>query len=85
MLKPQPLANAFAATAVIFILFLYFLKIIAPPIFKLLINSQFLGADIASQVPPANIANALGILIAVAVISWVLGYLVGIFYNKFNQ
>jgi hypothetical protein len=85
MLKPQPLANAFAAASVIFYLALIALKLVAPPLFKLILNSQFLGADIASQVPSANLANLLGFLIAIAVFAWFFGYLVALFYNRFSK
>jgi len=85
MLKPRPLANAFAASSAIFYAVLYLLKLSAPPLFELLFNSQFLGAPIAAQVPSLNFANFVGTLIVVAVVSWFLGYLVAIFYNKFNQ
>ncbi|OGD88122.1 hypothetical protein A2693_02555 [Candidatus Curtissbacteria bacterium RIFCSPHIGHO2_01_FULL_40_12] len=84
MLKPLPLANAVACASVVFYAFLYLLKLIAPPFFKLLLDSQFLGAPIASQVPDLNFANFLGALIAVACISWIFGYLVAVFYNRFS-
>lgn len=85
MLKPQPLAAAFALTTIAFYLFLFILKITAPPFFRLVLNSQFLGADIASQVPPINLANFLGILIALGILSWFAGYLIALLYNRFNK
>jgi hypothetical protein len=85
MLKPRPLANAFAATTAIFYFVLYLLKLLAPPFFQLLLNSQFLGAPIASQVPKLNLANFLGAMIAVVVVSWTLGYLIAVIYNRFAK
>ena len=85
MLKPVPLANSFAATAAAFYIFLFLLKALAPPFFKLIFNSQFLGADIASQMPKLNLANFIGALIAVSIVSWAFGYLVAIFYNKSSK
>lgn len=83
MLKPLPLANAFAATTAIFYIVLFLLKLFAPPFFQLLLNSQFLGAPIASQVPNLNLANFLGAMIAIVVVAWILGYLIAVIYNRF--
>ena len=84
MLKPQALAGSFAAATVALYLFLFLLRILAPPFFKLILNSQFFGTDLASQVPPFNLANLLGMLIAVGVTAWIFGYLAATFYNKFR-
>lgn len=83
MLKPTAFANAAALATIIFYLALLILKSIAPIIFRLIINSQFLGADIASQVPPLSGANFLGILIATALTVWIFGYLLARIYNRF--
>lgn len=85
MLHPQAFANAFAAASIVFYLVLVILRLAAPPFFKLVLNSQFLGADIASQVPRFNAANLLGFLIAIAVIAWVFAYLVAVIYNKYSK
>lgn len=82
MLKPQALANSFTLTTAILYILLYLLKVIAPPFFNLLLNSQFFGADIASQVPKFNPLNFIGILIAVCIIAWIFGYLVATIYNR---
>lgn len=84
-LNPVAFANAFAAAGIIFYLVLVILQLVAPPFFKLVLNSQFLGADIASQVPEANAINLLGFLIAMAVVAWIFGYLVAVIYNKFSR
>lgn len=85
MLKAQAFANAFAGAAIGFYILLVILKVAAPPLFQLIFNSQFLGADIASQVPEMNLANLIGLLIAVGVITWIFGYLVAVIYNRFSK
>ena len=85
MLKPQPLANSLALITGLAYLFLYLLKTFAPVFFKLILNSQFFGADIASQVPKLSFANLLGILIATVVVAWIVGYAIAFFYNQFNK
>jgi hypothetical protein len=85
MLKPKALANSFAGATVILYVVLFILKIIAFPFFQLILNSQFFGVNIASQVPRMNPANFLGVLITVGVASWIFGYLVAAIYNKFNK
>ena len=85
MLKPQAFGNAFGLTAIIIYIVLFALRAVAEPFFKLLLNAQFMGADIASQVPNLNFANFLGILIAVGVFSWVFGYLMAVIYNRFAK
>ena len=85
MLKPQALANALAGSIIIFYIILFVLKIIAPPFFRLILNSQFFGADIAAQIPSFNLANFLGFLITLGVVSWTFGYLAATIYNKFKS
>lgn len=85
MLKPQAFANAIAATAVIFYILLFILQLAAPPLFQLIFNSQFLGADVASLLPKMNLANFAGLLIAIGVVSWIFGYLIAVIYNRFAK
>ena len=85
MLKPQALANSFVLTTATLYIFLYLLKLVAPPFFRLLINSQFLGADIASQVPKFSLVNFVGILIAACVVAWAFGYLLASIYNRLAE
>ena len=85
MLKPQPFANAFALATIIIYIVLFVLKALAEPFFKLILNTQFFGADIASQVPNLSLINFLGILIAVGTFSWVFGYLLAVIYNRFAK
>ena len=82
MLKPQALANSFAGTTIILYIVLFILKIIAFPFFQLIINSQFFGINIADEVPTMNLANFLGVLIAVGLIAWLVGYLIATIYNR---
>lgn len=82
MLKPTALAGAFTASTVSLYVIFYILQIFAPPFFRLMLNSQFLGADLASSVPKPNLINFLGVLIAVGLIAWIFGYLLGRIYNR---
>lgn len=81
MLKPEAFANSFALATAILYFFLFILNKLSPPFFKLFFNSQFLGADISSQVDKLHLINFLGALIAVSLLSWVFGYLVAKIYN----
>jgi hypothetical protein len=85
MLKPEALAHAFALTVAVFYIFLFILNKIAPPFFQLFFNSQFLGADISSQVSRLSLTNFLGALLAISITSWIMGYLVAIIYNKYAK
>jgi len=82
MLKVESLANAFAISTAILYIALFVLKIIAPPFFKLFLNSQVFGADIASQIPKLNFLNFLGTLIAVSITAWIFGYMLAFIYNN---
>ena len=85
MLKPQALANSLAGATALLYLFLYVLKLLAPPFFELILNSQYLGADVASQLPQISFPGFLGALIAIAVTSWTFGYIVAVIYNKYEK
>ncbi|MBI2598680.1 hypothetical protein HYW40_00450 [Candidatus Curtissbacteria bacterium] len=85
MLKPVPLAASFAAATIVLYIIFYILQIVAPPFFKLALNSQFMGADFAALVPKPNLANFLGVIIAVGTVSWLFGYLLAKVYNKFSR
>jgi hypothetical protein len=82
MFKPIAFANAFALTTAILYLAFYTLQIIAPPFFKLAVNSQLMGADLVSLIPGPNITNFLGVMIAVLLLSWIFGYLLARIYNR---
>ena len=85
MLSPWAFANAFALTTVILYGIIYLLRFIAAPFFKLIVNSSFFGADIASQVPELTLANLLGVLIISATLSWTFGYLTASIYNRYAK
>lgn len=85
MLKAHNFGNAFSGATVIIYTFLFILNKLSPPFFELFINSQFLGADISSQINEVKFVNFLGSLIAVGVLTWIFGYLVAIIYNKTSK
>jgi len=85
MLSPWALANAFAATTVVLYGIIYLLRFVAPPFFKLIVDSSFFGADIASQIPKLTLANLLGVLIIAATLSWAFGYLTASIYNRYAK
>ncbi len=85
MFKPVAAANAFAGATIILYIIFYLLQIAAPPFFKLVLNSQFMGADIASSVPQPNFTNFLGILIAAGLAVWIFGYCLARIYNRLTQ
>lgn len=85
MLKPSALATAFAGSTATLYVLLYLLKIFANPFFGLILNSQYLGADIASQTSDISFTSFLGALIAVSVVTWLFGYLSAVIYNKYSK
>lgn len=85
MLKPEALANGFAGATTAIYIVLFLLNRLAPPFFKLFFNSQYLGADVSSQIAKISLINFLGSLIAVALACWIFGYLVAVIYNKFSN
>lgn len=85
MLKPIPFANSFAATTLLFYVVLYLLKLLAPPFFELIFNSQFLGANVASLATEITFATFLGAAIAISVVTWIFGWTVAYFYNYFAK
>ena len=59
------------------------IMLVSPALFAYLFNAQFLGANIAGSVPPLNEASVTGLLLSLAVFSWVAGYLWAHLYNWF--
>jgi len=84
-LNAKAFGNAFAGLSVVFYVLCYILQVIAPELFVYIFNAQFLGADIASLIPGTTFGAFVGILVAVAIVSWICGYLLAHFYNKFNK
>ena len=86
MFKPKPFANALALTSAIAYVVFYLLALVAPKAFAFLFNAQFLGADIASQVPAnMSLGSFIGVLVGIVVITWILGYIWAYFYNRFSK
>lgn len=86
MLKLVPWANAITATAVVAYVALWLLSVVAPALFTLVFNAQFLGADVASLYPTGqDMGTAFTGLVVVGVTAWLFGYLWAWFYNRFAQ
>ncbi|MDO8498534.1 MAG: DUF5676 family membrane protein [bacterium] len=84
MLKPVPWANALALTTALFYLALWILSTIAPQLFTLVFNAQFLGADVASLYQTnLNTDRAVITLIVLVISSWIVGYIWAYLYNQF--
>ena len=80
------LANSIAVASVLFYLVFYVLSLVAPPVFRLVFNSQFLGADVASLYPSTpNPGTMVGSLVAIAVVGWVFGYVWAWLYNAWAK
>ncbi|MBI2039028.1 MAG: hypothetical protein HYT22_01980 [Candidatus Niyogibacteria bacterium] len=86
MFNKIALANSLAAiTAAVYIVF-YVLWTAMPEAFKFLFNAQFFGADIAKMVPKSiAFGDFVGMLVALAVFGWLIGYAWGWFYNYFSK
>ncbi len=82
MLKPLPFANAIAATTVIFYTVFWVLEMVAPSVFKMFYNAQFLGANVSSLYTRPDTGTAVVTLAVLGVTAWVMGYVWAILYNK---
>lgn len=86
MIKPVPWANALASTAIALYLVLWLLSVIAPPLFSLIFNAQFLGANVSSLYSATMDARTVIVtLIVVAITTWVIGYVWALFYNYWSK
>ena len=86
MLKEKAFANALAILTTAFYILLYLLSLVAPPAFEFLFNAQFLGADVASLLPPKiSFGNFLGIFVVFVILAWLTGYFWAKIYNKFAK
>jgi hypothetical protein len=79
-------ATAFASSLTIltgaFYLLLYLLAVVWREAFRLVFNAQFLGADVASLLPPdLSVGGFVGTLVAIIVFVWLFGYAWGWLYN----
>lgn len=82
MIKPIPWANSLALTAAIFYIALWAVAAVAPTIFSLIFNAQFLGADVASLYSGQSLVGATATLVIVAITTWLVGYVWASIYNR---
>lgn len=86
MLSEFAFASSLAILAALFYLIFLALRVVAPEIFSLLFNAQFLGADVASLLPNrVSVGNVLGTVLALVLTGWVGGYVWAWLYNKLTK
>jgi len=86
MLNKLAFANSIALVVIVLYVVLYLIASFAPTLFSLFFNAQFFGADIASLIPEDfSLSSFAGALISITIMSWVMGYLWALFYNKFAK
>ncbi|MDP2629385.1 MAG: DUF5676 family membrane protein [Candidatus Harrisonbacteria bacterium] len=82
-INAKSFANAATLVTVLLFIVFYLLQLAAPVFFSWLFNAQFFGADVASLVPAAmSFGSFLGTLVGVAVLAWLMTYLIIYFYNR---
>lgn len=86
MLNPVAWANSIAATMVVFYLVLWLLGGLAPELFNLVFNAQFLGADVASLYSAGrDLGTAIGNLLVLVLTGWIFGYVWAWLYNNWAK
>lgn len=85
MLQPVPFANAIAAATAIFVVFLLLLRLVAPPLFTFVFNSQMLGANIASLLPREVVRPFLIGGVGAVIITWLFGLVWAVLYNVLSR
>lgn len=86
MLQPMAFANAIAVTTAALTLFLFALRVLAPPAFTFFFNAQFFGADVASLLPAGSSAGRVaGEGLALLAGAWGIGYLWAALYNRWAR
>ncbi|MHB1330921.1 MAG: DUF5676 family membrane protein [Minisyncoccota bacterium] len=84
-MNKKAFANAMGAvTALVYAVF-WILQMVAPAAFNFVWNAQFMGADMAALVGSMSFSSFIGVLIAMGVMGWVMGWLIAHFYNKFSK
>lgn len=78
MLKKVPFANSLAAVSALAYVAMYLLSQAAPQAFRFIYNSQMMGTVAA----PTRFTLDVGTLIAMAAVSWVVGYVWAYLYNR---
>ncbi len=82
-LSPTAFANSMAILTAAFYLLFYLINLIAPGLFRLLFNAQFLGADVASLLPKEFTAgNFIVALVLMVITAWIFGYVWAWLYNR---
>ena len=78
-----PFANALAAATALFYLALLALRAVAWGFFTFVFNSQFLGAEVSSLIPPkVGAGSSLATLVVVVVTTWLFGAMWASLYNR---
>jgi hypothetical protein len=86
MLNPIAFASSLTILTGAVYLFLYLLAVIWREAFRFLFNAQFLGADVASLLPPdLSVGSFVSTLLSVIVLAWLFGYAWGWLYNGLGQ
>ena len=86
MLNKNAFAKSLTLSSGLFYLLVYLINLTAPSIFKLFLNAQFFGADIASALPAElTFIGFLRTLVVIMATGWVFGYLWAALYNRFNK
>jgi 2TM family of unknown function (DUF5676) len=83
MLNPIAFASSLAIVSGVVYLVLYILAVVWRDAFRFVFNAQFLGADVASLLPPNLPATGfLATLVALVISAWALGFCWAWLYNR---
>jgi hypothetical protein len=83
MLNPFAFANSLAIVSGTVYLVLFILAVVWRDAFRFVFNAQFLGADVASLLPHKLPGSGfLGILVALVLGAWALGFCWAWLYNR---
>ncbi|HEV8601519.1 MAG TPA: DUF5676 family membrane protein [Patescibacteria group bacterium] len=85
MFHKRAFAKALATLTGITYIVLAVLQIVLPGLFKFLFNAQFFGADVAGNMPEFSFGYFVETLIAMVVVSWIIGYVWAWLYNRFSR
>jgi hypothetical protein len=86
VLNQLAFANSLAVlTAAAYVLFAI-LALVAPPVFQVLFDAQFFGANVASLFPKVrpSLASLVSLVLMVGM-SWIVGYAWSALYNRFAK
>ena len=86
MLNERAFANSLAVLTAALYVFFAVLALVAPPLFQVLFDAQFFGANVASLFPKVRpSAASLVTLVLMIGMSWVAGYAWAGLYNRFAR